>query len=95
MGGVVPITLTLTGATGCSLAGSDLVLHATRVDDDGEPGWPGGSQPGGSFRYSAAMAGSYRFNLDISGLGPGTHRLRFTVPGDPTEHAVTFTIVER
>ena len=43
------------------------------------------------FRYDADLGG-YIFNLDTTGLGPGTYTLWFTVAGDPVRHSVTFVI---
>ena len=55
---------------------------------------PGSANPGGSFRFEAALgpAGGYILNLNTTGLASGSYTLQFTAGSDPLPHALNFAV---
>lgn len=90
-GAVVQVRVTLCDGAGNSAARSSIALHAVSLDG-GPVHSPGNSQPGNDFRCTGAGGGSYQYNLDTTGLPAGTHRLVFTVLGDPVAHSVAIVL---
>ena len=93
-GSTLPIKIQLCDASGQNRSLVDRVLTATGIAIvSGGPAGPlsaaGNANPGNVFRFDA---GTYLFNLKLSGFGGGVYHLRFTVSGDPIEHAVQFTV---
>jgi hypothetical protein len=94
-GSSIPIKLRLTNAAGGNLSSAATAVSGLSLQTAGGAILPlssvGNANPGNLFRYDADLGG-YIFNLDTTGLGPGTYTLWFTVAGDPVRHSVTFVI---
>ena len=92
-GGAAPIQIAVDDAMGNDLASPGLVVTAVQiVDANGRTFAPvakGNSNPGNVFRDTGS---SYTYNLDTSGLAPGTYTLFVTVGNDPVEHKLTFIV---
>jgi hypothetical protein len=92
-GTVYPIQISIDDASGDNLSSPGLVVTAVQiVDANGRtftPAAKGNSNPGNVFQESGS---SYTYNLDTSGLAPGTYTLSITVGNDPVKHGLTFIV---
>jgi beta-glucosidase len=88
----VPLRLKLCDSLQVNVSASSIVLTATKRD--GQPPPPpftGTANVGYVFRYQPGLGG-YVYNLDTSGMSPGTHTITFMASGDPTEHTIAFVL---
>ena len=92
-GEVLPIKLQVTDASGNNLSSKDLTVTAVSlIGPNGATYTPhakGPWNPGNVFHHSRH---GYRYNLDTTGLAPGTYTLMVKVGNDPVLHAITFVI---
>jgi hypothetical protein len=96
IGSTIPIKLQACDAAHANLSRPDLAVTATAVaqisaNTTGTPEDAGQANPDGNFRYDASLPG-YIFNLQTTGMAAGTWELRFSIAGDPTEHAARFQV---
>jgi hypothetical protein len=92
-GSVIPIKIELTDAGDDGLSAPGLVVTALAVvgpnGATSAPVSPGQADPGGQFKV---IGTGYRFNLETTGLAPGTYTLEFTIQNDPVTHSVVFVV---
>jgi len=97
-GAIFPIKLYLGDASGNDVSSTAVPLHATRITSasgySASMTSPGSANPGGSFRFEAALgpAGGYILNLNTTGLASGSYTLQFTAGSDPLPHALNFAV---
>jgi hypothetical protein len=97
-GSTVPIKVQLCDTNGTNASTSTVVVRAvglvlvsTNVPQSLNDA--GHANPDSTFRFDPTLAGGgYIYNVSTKELGTGTYRLRFTVSGDPVEHAVEFQV---
>ena len=97
-GAVFPIKVYLSDASGNDVSSTAVPLHATRITSlsgySASTTSPGSANPGGNFRFEAALgpAGGYILNLNTAGLAPGKYSVQFTAGSDPLPHALNFGV---
>jgi Big-like domain-containing protein/NHL repeat-containing protein len=97
-GAIFPIKLYLSDVSGNDVSSTAVPLHATRITSvsgySASTTSPGSANPGGSFRFEAALgpAGGYILNVNTTGLVPGAYTLQFTAGSDPLPHALNFAV---
>jgi hypothetical protein len=89
-GAVIPVIIELVSANGQDISSASITLRAVGVDS-GPVLSPGNSQPNNLFKF-ATNPPSYHFNVDTTGLSPGTHTFNFTIGSDPTLHSISFQL---
>jgi hypothetical protein len=93
-GEVLPIKLQVTDASGNNLSSKDLTVTAiSLIGPNGATYTPhakGHANTNNVFHY---VRHHYRYNLDTTGLAPGTYTLMVKVGNDPVLHAITFVVV--
>jgi hypothetical protein len=92
-GAALPIKLEVTDAAGNAQTGLTLTAVSI-VDANGNKFTPkakGNANPGNVFRK---VGFGYIYNLDTTGLAPGTYSLLVQVGSDPVLHAVSFVIAD-
>src|SRR5438034_1346849 len=97
-GAIFPIKLYLGDASGNDVSSTAVPLHATRITSasgySASMTSPGSANPGGSFRFEAALgpAGGYILNLNTTGLASGSYTLQFSAGSHPLPHALNFAV---
>jgi hypothetical protein len=93
-GAALPIRLEVTDAAGMVVSSSSLTLTAVSLVGPGgvvyTPHAAGMMNPHNAFRQ---IGSGYGYNLDTTGLPPGTYTLYVKVGNDPVRHAISFTVV--
>jgi hypothetical protein len=88
------IKLQVTGTSGNNLSSKDLTVTAiSLVGPNGTTSTPhakGHANPNNVCRY---FRHGYRYDLDTTGLAPGTYTLMVKVGNDPMLHAISFIVV--
>ena len=81
---IIQIRLKLCTADGTNLSSPSITVMALGdVRTSGRANW------GNVFRY---VGDGYVFNLSTKGMAPGSHERSVAVSGDPTSHAVLYTV---
>lgn len=92
-GAALPVKLEVIDATGDNLSSANLTLTAISIvgpdDQTYTPQAKGNANPNNVFRN---VGFGYLYNLDTTGLAPGTYKLLVKVGDDPVPHAVSFTV---
>jgi hypothetical protein len=93
-GSSLPVKLQLSDAGGVNQSSASVIVHAAGVvqaatNTPAPLNDAGNANPGNNFRFDGGM---YIFNLKTTGYAPGTYLLGFVVAGDPTPHAVRFSV---
>jgi len=94
-GSVIPIRVSLRGASGANISSSSLAVSAYGVRLTSSATWIPVTSTGNSstaFEFQNAQGGSYLYNLDTDGLVSGSYVLGITIGTDPVVHTVSFSI---
>lgn len=92
-GSTVVIRVQIRNAAGQNVSSDSISLTPVGISSSASGPWNAAPVVGEPFRFQTAQGGQYQFNLKTpSTLTTGTYYLGFTIAGDPTIHAVSFTI---
>src|SRR5262249_33177135 len=97
-GSAIPVRVEICDASNRNLSGTSTNLTAlTVLPSNVPPTSKGSSNLNQGFRFEPKFTkdgGAYIYNLDTTGLTPGTYNLVYSATGDPILHVAPFSVVK-